>query len=42
MQLTTATTAAKTVGTSAGQFEGDAMSIAFNVNDDLINFLRRS
>ena len=31
----TATTAAKTVGTSAGQFEGDAMSIAFNVNDDL-------
>ena len=31
----TATTAAKTVGTSAGQFEADNMSIAFNVNDDL-------
>ena len=29
------TTNAKTVGTSSGQFEGDAMSIAFNVNDDL-------
>ena len=32
---TTATTAAKTVGTSSGQFEADNMSIAFNVNDDL-------
>ena len=31
----TATTVAKTVGTSAGQFEADNMSIAFNVNDDL-------
>jgi outer membrane protein OmpU len=31
----TATTAAKTVGTSAGQFEADNMSIAFNINDDL-------
>ena len=30
-----ATTTVKTVGTTAGQFEGDAMSIAFNVNDDL-------
>ena len=29
------TTAAKTVGTSSGQFEADNMSIAFNVNDDL-------
>ena len=35
LQLTTATTAAKTVGTSSGQFDGDNMSIAFNVNDDL-------
>ena len=31
----TATDVAKTVGTSAGQFEADNMSIAFNVNDDL-------
>jgi outer membrane protein OmpU len=31
----TATTLAKTVGTSGGIFEGEAMSIAFNVNDDL-------
>ena len=31
----TATTTAKTVGTSSGQFEGDMLSIAFNVNDDL-------
>ena len=30
-----ATTDAKTVGTSSGQFEGDMFSIAFNVNDDL-------
>jgi len=30
-----ATTAAKTVGTSAGMFDGDMMSIAFNVNDDI-------
>ena len=30
-----ATTAAKTVGTTSGQFDGDMMSIAFNVNDDL-------
>ena len=30
-----ATTDAKTVGTSSGQFEGDMLSIAFNVNDDL-------
>jgi outer membrane protein OmpU len=30
-----ATTAAKTVGTSSGMFDGDMMSIAFNVNDDL-------
>ena len=29
------TTSAKTVGTSSGMFEGDMMSIAFNVNDDL-------
>jgi outer membrane protein OmpU len=29
------TTNAKTVGTSSGHFEGDSMSIAFNVNDDL-------
>ena len=29
------TTAAKTVGTTSGQFDGDMMSIAFNVNDDL-------
>ena len=29
------TTTAKTVGTSSGQFDGDNMSIAFNVNDDL-------
>ena len=32
---TGSTTASKTVGTSAGQFDGNAMSIAFNVNDDL-------
>jgi outer membrane protein OmpU len=32
---TNATTAAKTVGTSSGQFEAQNMSIAFNVNDDL-------
>jgi outer membrane protein OmpU len=32
---THATTSAKTVGTSSGFFEGDMMSIAFNVNDDL-------
>ena len=32
---TNATTAAKTVGTSSGQFEAENMSIAFNVNDDL-------
>ena len=31
----TATTLAKTVGTSGGIFEGEVMSIAFNVNDDL-------
>ena len=30
-----ATTTAKTVGTSSGIFDGDMMSIAFNVNDDL-------
>ena len=30
-----ATNAAKTVGTSAGIFEAEAMSIAFNVNDNL-------
>lgn len=30
-----ATTDAKTVGTSSGQFEGDMFSVAFNVNDDL-------
>ena len=30
-----ATTAAKTVGTTAGQFDGNNMSIAFNLNDDL-------
>ena len=30
-----ATTAAKTVGTSSGMFDGDMFSIAFNVNDDL-------
>ena len=29
------TTVAKTVGTSAGMFDGDMMSIAFNVNDNL-------
>ena len=29
------TTSAKTVGTSSGMFDGDMMSIAFNVNDDL-------
>ena len=29
------TTAAKTVGTTAGMYEGDMMSIAFNVNDSL-------
>jgi len=29
------TTNAKTVGTSSGIFDGDMMSIAFNVNDDL-------
>jgi len=29
------TTVAKTVGTSSGQFDGNTMSIAFNVNDDL-------
>ena len=29
------TNSVKTVGTSSGQFDGDAMSIAFNVNDDL-------
>jgi outer membrane protein OmpU len=32
---TGSTTAAKTVGTSAGQFDGSNMSIAFNLNDDL-------
>ena len=32
---TDATNVVKTVGTSSGQFDGDAMSIAFNVNDDL-------
>ena len=31
----TTTTAAKTVGTSSGMFDGDMFSIAFNVNDDL-------
>jgi outer membrane protein OmpU len=31
----TVTTNAKTLGTSNGQWEGDQMSIAFNVNDDL-------
>ena len=31
----TATTTAKTVGTSSGQYEGDMFSVAFNVNDDL-------
>ena len=30
-----ATTAAKTVGTTSGIFDGDMMSVAFNVNDDL-------
>ena len=30
-----ATTAAKTVGTHSGMFDGDMMSIAFNVNDNL-------
>ena len=30
-----ATTAVKTVGTHSGIFDGDMMSIAFNVNDDL-------
>jgi len=30
-----ATTAVKTVGTHSGMFDGDMMSIAFNVNDDL-------
>ena len=30
-----ASTAAKTIGTSSGLFEGDMFSIAFNVNDDL-------
>ena len=30
-----ATTDAKTLGTSSGQYEGDMFSIAFNVNDDL-------
>ena len=29
------TTAAKTVGTTSGIFDGDMMSVAFNVNDDL-------
>ena len=29
------TTNAKTVGTSSGMFDGDMMSVAFNVNDDL-------
>jgi outer membrane protein OmpU len=29
------TTAAKTIGTSAGMFDGNMFSIAFNVNDDL-------
>ena len=29
------TTAAKTVGTSSGIFDGDMFSVAFNVNDDL-------
>tara|TARA_B100001057_G_scaffold49785_1_gene44380 strand:- start:1173 stop:2264 length:1092 start_codon:yes stop_codon:yes gene_type:complete len=29
------TTNAKTVGTSSGHFEGDSMSIAFNVNDNM-------
>ena len=29
------TTNPKTVGTSSGQFDGDSMSIAFNVNDDI-------
>jgi outer membrane protein OmpU len=32
---TSATTAAKTVGTSGGVFEEESMSIAFNVNDNL-------
>jgi len=31
----TSTTTAKTVGTSDGMFDGDMMSVAFNVNDDL-------
>ena len=31
----TTTTSAKTVGTSGGIFDGDSMSIAFNVNDNL-------
>ena len=30
-----ATTAVKTVGTTSGIFDGDMMSVAFNVNDDL-------
>ena len=30
-----ATTAVKTVGTHSGMFDGDMMSVAFNVNDDL-------
>ena len=29
------TNSVKTVGTSSGMFDGDAMSIAFNINDDL-------
>ena len=29
------TNSVKTVGTTSGQFDGDAMSIAFNINDDL-------
>jgi len=32
---TVATSAVKTVGTSSGQFDGNAVSVAFNVNDDL-------
>jgi outer membrane protein OmpU len=32
---TDATNVVKTVGSSSGQFDGDAVSIAFNINDDL-------
>ena len=35
------TTHYKTVGTSGGIFDGDPMSIAFNVNDNLSVFMLR-